>query len=101
MREAMRQARRHACMSDRLPNAVTPSTKYEVRDADAILTIIPDGSAVSSGTNVGLEEGKNLEKPMFTAAGMADLPDIVKWIRSLPVLLSCEAYPPGSKLFNI
>lgn len=31
MREAMRQACRYACMSDHLPNAVTPSTKYEVR----------------------------------------------------------------------
>ena len=30
MREAMRKARRHPCMSDRLTNAVTPSTKYEV-----------------------------------------------------------------------
>ena len=84
MREAMRQACRYACMSDRLPNAVTPSTKYEVRDADAILTIIPESSAKPQGTEVGLEEGAHLGKPMFTASGMKDVPEIRRWISTLP-----------------
>jgi len=59
-------------------------TRWNMRDADAILTIVPDGSAVSPGTNVGLEEGKSLGKPMYTAVGMVDVPDIIKWIRILP-----------------
>ena len=41
-------------------------TKWNMRDADAILTIIPESSAESKGTEVGLEEGEHLGKPMFT-----------------------------------
>ena len=37
-------------------------TKWNMRDADAILTIIPESSAESKGTEVGLEEGEHLEK---------------------------------------
>jgi adenylate kinase family enzyme len=59
-------------------------TKWNMRDCDAILTIIPEGSASSPGTMVGLEEGKHLSKPMFTAAGPEDVPQIIKWISSLP-----------------
>lgn len=59
-------------------------TRWNMRDAEAILTIIPEGAAPSPGTEIGLEEGSLLSKPMYTAAGMADVPDIVNWIRSLP-----------------
>lgn len=59
-------------------------TKWNMRDAGAILTIIPEGAAVSPGTNVGLEEGKCLKKPMYTAAGMEDVPDIIAWLQDLP-----------------
>ena len=55
-----------------------------MRDAGAILTIIPEGSAESKGTEVGLEEGEHLGKPMFTAAGLKDVPEILRWIRMLP-----------------
>lgn len=37
-------------------------TKWNMRDADAILTIIPESSAESKGTEVGLEEGEHLSK---------------------------------------
>lgn len=59
-------------------------TRWNMRDAGAILTIIPEGAASSPGTEVGLEEGMILSKPMYTAAGLSDVPDIIKWIRSLP-----------------
>ena len=59
-------------------------TRWNMRDGDAILTIMPEGSVSSPGTDVGLQEGTLLNKPMFTAARMADVPDIIQWIRSLP-----------------
>ena len=55
-----------------------------MRDAGAILTIIPEGSSSSPGTDVGLKEGTLLSKPMYTAAGLSDVPDIINWIRDLP-----------------
>ena len=55
-----------------------------MRDADAILTIIQESSARSQGTEVGLEEGEHLGKPMFTASGMKDVPEIRRWISTLP-----------------
>lgn len=55
-----------------------------MRDCDAILTIIPEKSSSSPGTDIGLEEGTLLSKPMFTAAGLSDVPDIINWIRNLP-----------------
>lgn len=59
-------------------------TRWNMRDADAILTIMPKGSAESKGTEVGLEEGEHLGKPMFTAAGPEDIPELLRWIQSLP-----------------
>ena len=67
------------------PSAGTEQrTKWNMRDADAILTIIPEGSADSKGTAVGLEEGKTLGRPMYTAAGPEDAPGIMQWIGTLP-----------------
>ena len=54
-----------------------------MRDADAILTIIQESSARSQGTEVGLEEGEHLGKPMFKAAGLKDVPVIRRWISTL------------------
>ena len=59
-------------------------TKWNMRDCDAILTIIPHGSAYSLGTEIGLKEGEILGKPMFTAAGPEDVPEIIRWIMTLP-----------------
>ena len=59
-------------------------TKWNMRDSDAILTIIPAGSMHSPGTDVGLEEGRLLGKPMYTAAGPEDVPAILRWINDLP-----------------
>lgn len=59
-------------------------TKWNMRDCDAILTIIPEGSRDSHGTNVGLNEGKKLGKWMYTASGLEDVPEIVLWICGLP-----------------
>ena len=52
-------------------------TKWNVRDCDAILTIIPESDGHSPGTEIGLEERKRLGKPMFTAAGMEDVSENV------------------------
>ena len=59
-------------------------TKWNMRDCSAILTIIPVSSTESKGTETGLKEGEALGKPMYTASGIEDVPDIVRWIRSLP-----------------
>lgn len=59
-------------------------TKWNMRDCDAILTIIPDGARPSPGTDVGLKEGEALHKPMYTASGPEDVLNIVKWLDSLP-----------------
>ena len=59
-------------------------TKWNMRDGDAILTIIPEGSAYSQGTMTGLAEGEALGKPMYTASGVNDIPEIISWIGSLP-----------------
>ena len=58
-------------------------TLWNMRDADAILTIIPEGSQPSQGTDLGLKEGEYLGKPMFTASGSEDVPAIVEWIGGL------------------
>ena len=58
-------------------------TKWNMRDCDAILTIIPEGSGYSQGTVVGLDEGRNLGKPMYTARGIEDVPEIIRWICGL------------------
>ena len=59
-------------------------TKWNMRDCDAILTIIPRNTESSPGTDVGLEEGRNLGKPMYTVSGLEDAPGILQWINSLP-----------------
>lgn len=59
-------------------------TKWNMRDCDAILTIIPESASDSPGTETGLQEGKALGKPMYTAAGLKDVPGIINWISSLP-----------------
>ena len=67
------------------PSAGTEQrTRWNMRDADAILTIMPKGSADSPGTQVGVQEGEHLGKPMYTAAGPEDAPAILQWISSLP-----------------
>ena len=59
-------------------------TKWNMRDCDAILTIIPLSSEQSRGTETGLEEGKRLNKPMYTAHRIDDVPDILRWLNDLP-----------------
>ncbi len=59
-------------------------TKWNMRDCDAILTIIPESSEPSPGTETGLKEGEALGKPMLTVTGLNDIEDIVRWIGTLP-----------------
>ena len=59
-------------------------TKWNMRDGDAILTIMPHTTVSSPGTDVGLKEGMLLSKPMFTAEGLVDVTKIILWIRNLP-----------------
>ena len=58
-------------------------TKWNMRDADAILTIVPERSERSPGTETGLAEGAVFGKPMYTAAGPDDVPDIIRWLGTL------------------
>ena len=44
---------------------------------------MPEGSGASEGTNLGVQEGIRLGKPMFTARSVSDVPEIVAWLRSL------------------
>ena len=60
-------------------------TLWNMRDAQAILTIMPEGSEESKGTQLGVQEGIELGKPMFTAHGVEDAAEIVEWLRSLEV----------------
>ena len=60
-------------------------TLWNMRDADAILTILPVGSGASEGTDLGVQEGIRLGKPMFTARRVEDIPEIVAWLRSLAI----------------
>ena len=60
------------------------STKWNMRDCGAILNIVPENSGYSPGTEAGVEEGKILGKPMYTAKGLEDVPEIIRWIDSLP-----------------
>ena len=59
-------------------------TKWNMRDCDAILTVIPESSKRSPGTETGLKEGEALGKPMYTAAGPEDAADIIRWLETLP-----------------
>ena len=73
-------------------------TKWNIRDTDAILTIIPKGSGESIGTEVGIQEGILLKKPMFTAQGSEDVPEIVAWLNTLPDNLDlCVGGPRASE----
>ena len=60
-------------------------TLWNMRDAQAILTIIPEESGESRGTQLGVKEGIELGKPMFTAHGVEDAAEIAAWLRSLEV----------------
>ena len=69
-----------------------------MRDTDAILAIMPTSSAESKGTQVGLEEGILLHKPMFTARGPEDIPGIKAWLDTLPDDLDlCVGGPRASE----
>ena len=59
-------------------------TQWNMRDADAILTIIPEDSRPSTGTDVGLAEGERQRKPMLTVSGVGDVPGILRWLDELP-----------------
>ena len=73
-------------------------TKWNMRDCDAILTIIPDGSTRSRGTEVGLSEGRRLGKPMYTASGLDDVPGIIQWLSGLPEgIVLCVGGPRASE----
>ena len=58
-------------------------TLWNMRDAQAILTITPEGSGESKGTELGVQEGIELGKSMFTARGVEDAEEIAAWLRSL------------------
>ena len=58
-------------------------TLWNMRDAQAILTIMPEGSGESKGTQLGVQEGIELGKPMFTARGVEDAEEISAWMWSL------------------
>ena len=62
----------------------TQRTLWNMRDADAILTIMPRESEKSEGTEIGVREGEHLQKPMFTASGIEDTEAIICWLYSLP-----------------
>lgn len=81
------------------PSAGTSQrTRWNMRDTDAILTIMPESSGESKGTQVGLQEGILLQKPMFTAQGLKDTPGIVAWLENLPNDLDlCVGGPRASE----
>ena len=58
-------------------------TLWNMRDAQAILTIMPEGSGESKGTELGVQEGIELGKSMFTARGVEDAEEIAAWLRAL------------------
>lgn len=81
------------------PSAGTSQrTRWNMRDTDAILTIMPESSAESKGTEVGLQEGILLQKPMFTARRPEDIPGILAWLDTLPDHLDlCVGGPRASE----
>ena len=81
------------------PSAGTSQrTRWNMRDTDAILTIMPESSGESKGTQVGLEEGILLQKPMYTARGPEDIPWIRAWLETLPDDLDlCVGGPRASE----
>ena len=77
-------------------------TLWNMRAAQAILTIMPEGSEESKGTQLGVQEGIELGKPMFTAHGVEDAAEIAAWLQSLEVsgangIELCVGGPRGSE----
>lgn len=76
-------------------------TRWNMRDADAILTIIPEESLPSRGTLLGLAEGEELGKPMLTVSGNSDIPEILSWLEKLPDGIElCIGGPRASECSN-
>ena len=71
-------------LSETPAEGTTQRTEWNMRDADAILTIIPEGSLPSPGTDTGLSAGEEMGKPMLTVSGMEDVPRILAWLDRLP-----------------
>ena len=71
-------------LSETPSDGTAQRTEWNMRDADAILTIIPKGSLSSPGTDVGLTAGETLDKPMLTVSGVEEVPRILAWLDSLP-----------------
>lgn len=84
------------------PSAGTSQrTLWNMRDADAILTVMPEGTW-SGGTDLGVREGIRLGKPMYTASGTEDLSGILAWLDTLPDALDlCIGGPRESECGNI
>ena len=59
-------------------------TRWNIRDCDAILTILPEGACETPGTEIGLLEGEVLGKSMCTVIGMNDVPAVINWIKTFP-----------------
>lgn len=59
-------------------------TRLNMRDADAILTIMPTNSSESKGTEIGIQEGITLIKPMLTVNSLKETIDIIDWLSGLP-----------------
>ncbi len=87
-------------------------TEWNMRDADAILTIIPDDSGPSPGTETGLSAGESLEKPMLTVSGKKDVQRIIEWMDNMPDGIElciggpresecCQAYAAARELLSI
>ena len=73
-------------------------TKWNMRDSDAILTIIPANAEPSPGTDLGLAEGESLGKPMLTVKDAEDLPEIIRWLHELPEgIVLCIGGPRASE----
>lgn len=81
------------------PSAGTSQrTRWNMRDTDAILTIMPESSGKSEGTLLGIQEGILLQKPMYTAHGTEDIPGILAWLDALPDALDlCIGGPRASE----
>ena len=71
-------------LSETPAEGTSQRTEWNMRDADAILTIIPADSTASPGTNVGVSAGELLAKPMLTVSGPEDIPRILAWLDTLP-----------------
>ena len=85
-------------LKETLSSGTAQRTRWNMRDADAILTIMPESSTESKGTQVGLQEGILLQKPMYTARGLEDIPEIMAWLETLPDNLDlCVGGPRASE----